>query len=107
MTMNSTELETLSQIAQAAGQEIMDVYRNGGDTWQKKDASPLTEADLRADRVIRVGLEMHFPGVFILSEESVSAGLQDAQRFFLVDPLDGTKEFLKRNDEFTNKYQQI
>jgi 3'(2'),5'-bisphosphate nucleotidase len=61
----------------------------------------LTEADLRADRVIRAGLEQQFPEVFILSEESVAAGKQDAGRFFLVDPVDGTKEFLKRNGEFT------
>lgn len=101
MTMNQNELDTLSLIAEAAGQEIMAVYRDGGETWQKDDQSPLTEADLRADRVIRAGLEQHFPGVFILSEESVSAGEQDADRFFLVDPLDGTKEFLKRNGEFT------
>lgn len=101
MTMNQTELDTLCRIAEAAGQEIMAVYREGGETWQKDDQSPLTEADLRADRVIRQGLAQHFPGVFILSEESVSAGPRVAERFFLVDPLDGTKEFLKRNGEFT------
>ena len=101
MTMNQNELDTLCLIAEAAGQEIMAVYRDGGETWQKDNQSPLTEADLRADRVIRAGLEQHFAGVFILSEESVSAGEQDAERFFLVDPLDGTKEFLKRNGEFT------
>lgn len=95
------DMLALCQIAEAAGREIMAVYRNGGETWQKDDQSPLTEADLRADRVIRAGLEQHFPGVFILSEESVSAGKKSAERFFLVDPLDGTKEFLKRNDEFT------
>ena len=99
--MTKAELDTLCRIAEVAGQEIMAVYREGGETWQKDDQSPLTEADLRADRVIRAGLEQHFPGVFILSEESVSAGPRDAERFFLVDPLDGTKEFLKRNGEFT------
>ena len=99
--MTKAELDTLCRIAEAAGQEIMAVYRDGGVTRQKDDQSPLTEADLRADRVIRAGLEQHFPGVFILSEESVSAGEQNAERFFLVDPLDGTKEFLKRNGEFT------
>jgi 3'(2'),5'-bisphosphate nucleotidase len=101
MTMTQNELDTLCQIAEAAGREIMAVYRDGGETWHKEDASPLTEADLRADRVIRAGLEQHFPGVFILSEESVSAEQHDTGRFFLVDPLDGTKEFLKRNGEFT------
>lgn len=101
MNLNKTQLQTLCKIAEAAGREIMTVYRDGGEIWNKDDQSPLTEADLRADRVIRAGLEQHFPGVFILSEESVSAGQQNDKRFFLVDPLDGTKEFLKRNGEFT------
>ena len=101
MMMNISKLQTLCQIAEAAGREIMAVYRDGGAVWQKDDASPLTEADLRADRVIRDGLEEHFPGVFALSEESVSEGKRDATTYFLVDPLDGTKEFLKRNGEFT------
>lgn len=95
------ELQTLCQLAYTAGQEVMAVYHGGGQTWHKDDASPLTEADLCADRVIRQGLERHFPGVFILSEESVSSGAHGGRRFFLVDPLDGTKEFLKRNGEFT------
>lgn len=56
---------------------------------------------MRADRVIRHELEAKFPGVSILSEESVSLGIGPSDTFFLVDPLDGTKEFLKRNDEFT------
>lgn len=101
MSVTQTELDTLCRIAEAAGREILTVYRDGGETWQKLDDSPLTEADLRADRVIRQGLEQHFPGMFILSEESVSAGPLHDSRFFLVDPLDGTKEFLKRNGEFT------
>lgn len=95
------QLHTLCDIAVAAGREIMAVYAHGGETWQKGDDSPLTEADLRADAVIRQGLDAAFPGVFILSEESVSAGPATAETFFLVDPLDGTREFLKRNDEFT------
>ncbi len=96
-------LDALCRIAEAAGHAIMSVYAGDVTAWQKADASPLTEADLRADAVIRRGLEQAFPGVHILSEESASAddggGVPD--RFFLVDPLDGTKEFLKRNGEFT------
>ncbi|WP_231402447.1 3'(2'),5'-bisphosphate nucleotidase CysQ [Caenimonas aquaedulcis] len=98
--MSRSQLDTLCGIAEAAGREIMDVYAGDIAAWSKDDASPLTEADLRADRVIREGLERAFPGVYILSEESSSHGVQ-ADVFFLVDPLDGTKEFLKRNDEFT------
>ena len=96
-----SDLETLCAIAEAAGREIMAVYASDFAAWSKADASPLTEADLRADTVIRHGLEQAFPGVFILSEESVSAGPGVADTFFLVDPLDGTREFLKRNGEFT------
>ena len=95
-------LHTLCRIAQAAGREIMHVYASDFAVQHKGDESPLTEADLRADRVIRAGLEQAFPGVFIWSEESTSqAGTKVPDRFFLVDPLDGTKEFLKRNGEFT------
>lgn len=101
MMINNEQLKTLCAIALEAGQEIMSVYAQDFDVFQKEDASPLTEADLRADAVIRQGLEQHFPNVFILSEESVSSEHDSTDRFFLVDPLDGTKEFLKRNGEFT------
>jgi 3'(2'), 5'-bisphosphate nucleotidase len=100
MRIDESQLQALCGIAEAAGREIMAVYATDFPAWSKADDSPLTEADLRADRVIRSGLEAAFPGVYILSEESVSAGPAPAT-FFLVDPLDGTKEFLKRNDEFT------
>ena len=102
MSFTLQQLHTLCAIAEAAGREIMAVYENGGATWHKDDASPLTEADVRADAVIRAGLEAAFPGAFIWSEESRSAEAGTAaDGFFLVDPLDGTKEFLKRNGEFT------
>jgi 3'(2'), 5'-bisphosphate nucleotidase len=101
MVLTNEQLKTLCNIAEAAGREVMAVYACEISVWTKDDASPLTEADLRADAVIRRGLETAFPGVFILSEESVSAVQHDAETFFLVDPLDGTKEFLKRNGEFT------
>src|SRR4051812_8501025 len=79
----------------------MAVYATDFESWSKDDASPLTQADLRSDAVIREGLERTFPGMFILSEESTSQAAGPQGTFFLVDPLDGTKEFLKRNDEFT------
>lgn len=101
MNLDKSGLEQLCEIAEAAGREVMDVYRTDFASWQKNDASPLTQADLRADAAIRRGLELAFPGVFILSEESSSSGALQNQTFFLVDPLDGTREFLKRNNEFT------
>jgi 3'(2'),5'-bisphosphate nucleotidase len=108
------QLRTLCLIAQAAGQEIMDVYAHGGLVVDKEDQSPLTEADLRADRVIAQGLAQHFAPWPVVSEESHEAtgnsflvskhaGRADHESptFFLVDPLDGTKEFIKRSGEFT------
>lgn len=96
-----SQLQTLCAIVEAAGREVMAVYGEDFETWNKEDQSPLTQADLRADRVIRQGLEEAFPGIFILSEESSSPGGIRTGPFFLVDPLDGTKEFLNRNGEFT------
>lgn len=101
MNLTEAQLQRLCHVALAAGREVMAVYSTDFATWEKNDSSPLTQADLRADAVIRQGLEESFPGVFILSEESSSAGTGQHESFFLVDPLDGTREFLKRNDEFT------
>ncbi len=101
MTLSKIALDALCGIAEMAGAEILTVYDAGSQIWEKSDSSPLTEADLRADRVIRAELEKHFPGIFILSEESISVGESTEDYFFLVDPLDGTKEFIKRNGEFT------
>ena len=99
--MSKAELDHLCALAEAAGREVLDVYRSDFASWAKDDGSPLTQADLRADAVIRDGLQAAFPGVFVLSEESSSAADGDQDRYFLVDPLDGTRVFLQRNDEFT------
>lgn len=102
MKITQAQLEILCDIAQEAGRAIMELYEAPVGVVMKADQSPLTEADTRADAIIRRRLEASFPGVFILSEESASAttGSTDGS-FFLVDPLDGTKEFLNRNGEFT------
>jgi 3'(2'), 5'-bisphosphate nucleotidase len=102
MKISRNQLTLLCDIALAAGREVLAVYGADIAAWEKNDASPLTEADLRSDAVIRRELERFFPGIFVLSEESTStqtAGGVDT--FFLVDPLDGTKEFIKRSGEFT------
>lgn len=102
MKLTRDQLQIFCEVAVQAGEEIMHSYATGGGHWTKDDDSPLTEADLRADAAIRKGLECHFPGLFIWSEESVSQEVDSpTSTFFLVDPLDGTKEFLKRNGEFT------
>jgi 3'(2'), 5'-bisphosphate nucleotidase len=95
-------LQTLCAVASAAGRAVLEVYAGDFGSWRKDDESPVTEADLRADALIRQGLARAFPGAFVLSEESVSrppAG--PVPGWFLVDPLDGTREFLARNGEFT------
>lgn len=99
-------LEEVVAIALAAGDEIMAVYDLGGDgltVIEKGDRSPLTEADERAHRLIAKRLAALSPRLPLLSEEDVAAfpGPDTQGRFWLVDPLDGTKEFIKRNGEFT------
>lgn len=97
-------LEPVTQLAHAAGREILEIYRSDFGVEQKSDQSPLTRADLAANRVITDGLRALTPDVPILSEEG---GLPDFdergqwQRYWLIDPLDGTREFVNRNDEFT------
>ena len=98
-------ITALLDIVRAAGEEILAVYR-GSDfaVRSKADDSPLTEADLRAHGVIADRLGALDPVLPILSEESEPppfAQRQHWQRYWLVDPLDGTKEFVERNGEFT------
>lgn len=88
--------------ALAAGEQIMEVYGSAFDVELKDDRSPLTEADKRAHLAIAKVLERS--GLPVLSEEGRSIGSDERQqwkRYWLVDPLDGTKEFVKRNGEFT------
>jgi 3'(2'), 5'-bisphosphate nucleotidase len=101
--LNFPQLQQLCRIAQMAGDEIMAVYGQDVAVHEKPDQSPLTEADLRADRVIAEGLQAHFSQWPVVSEESgLCLGSDVAvNTFFLVDPLDGTKEFIQRNGEFT------
>jgi len=99
-------LDAVVAIARAAGDEIMAVYERGADglaVTQKADASPLTEADERAHRLIAERLAALSPRLPLLSEEDVAVfpGPDARGRYWLVDPLDGTKEFIKRNGEFT------
>ena len=86
----------------AAGQKIMAIYANDEIPvdW-KADDSPLTQADLRAHQVIIDHLGQNLPGIQIISEEDETSTAVIEDIFFLVDPLDGTKEFIKRTGEFT------
>ncbi len=87
----------------AAGAEIMRVYATDFAVEQKGDASPVTEADGAAEKIILDGLARIAPNIPVIAEEEAAAGRlpEIGNRFFLVDPLDGTKEFISRNGEFT------
>lgn len=91
----------LAEIAVLAAKPILDIYQRPITTIEKSDGSPVTEADLAADQLIRHELLAKFPDVEIVSEESFSPQTKRSDRFFLVDPLDGTKEFIKKTGEFT------
>jgi 3'(2'), 5'-bisphosphate nucleotidase len=92
------------QLAQEAGRAILDIYNRDFQVEQKADESPLTEADLASHHTIVDGLQQLTPDIPVLSEESASLPYETRRRwhrYWLVDPLDGTREFIKRNGEFT------
>jgi 3'(2'), 5'-bisphosphate nucleotidase len=93
----------LCDIAIEAGEAILRVYRTEFEVRRKEDQSPVTDADLAAEAVITSALARLSPGVPVVSEEALpeKAMLAPGERFWLVDPLDGTREFVRRSDEFT------
>lgn len=96
------ELEVAIRAAVRAGKQILEVYKGHFEVNFKKDNSPLTEADLKAHDVIVGTIQESFPDHGILSEESAENFSKKNNRCcWVVDPLDGTKEFVKKNDEFT------
>lgn len=97
-------LEDVKRIAVSAGERILAIYESDFAIEHKDDKSPLTEADLAAHRTIVAGLQALTPAIPVLSEESASIPFAERRRwtrYWLVDPLDGTREFIKRNGEFT------
>jgi 3'(2'), 5'-bisphosphate nucleotidase len=96
-------LDNVIAIVREAGTAILDVYGRDFDVRSKSDASPVTDADERAESLILRALAKLTPDVPAVSEEAAAKGqVPDvSHRFWLVDPLDGTKEFLSRNGEFT------
>ncbi|WP_169568086.1 3'(2'),5'-bisphosphate nucleotidase CysQ [Sneathiella limimaris] len=96
--------ETITQIAIDAGAVILEIYNRDFEVNTKDDSSPVTEADVAAEKVILEGLTKATPDIPVLAEESVEAGrVPDLSggTFWLVDPLDGTKEFIHKRGEFT------
>jgi 3'(2'), 5'-bisphosphate nucleotidase len=96
--------DALMPIVESAGEAIMKIYDGAFAVQRKDDNSPLTLADLESQRIIVEGLKAVTPDIPILSEESAAAPWAERQRWrelWIVDPLDGTREFVKRNGEFT------
>ncbi|MDJ0932768.1 3'(2'),5'-bisphosphate nucleotidase CysQ [Breoghania sp.] len=102
MTIN-LDMNALTQIAIAAGEAILKIYGEAIDVSEKGDGSPVTQADTAAEAIILKGLADLSPDIAVVAEESVAAGCvpPPSARFFLVDPLDGTREFISKNGEFT------
>lgn len=92
----------MRRLALLGGAAIMEVYaRDDFEVREKADESPVTEADEAADAVIAAGLRAAFPEIALVTEEQADSHSVVAERFFIVDPLDGTKEFVKRRGDFT------
>jgi 3'(2'), 5'-bisphosphate nucleotidase len=101
--MNDRALLDLAfDLARQAGEVIMQVRARGFETMEKADESPVTEADHAAEAVILAGLRAACPGIPVVAEEEIAAGHVplDADTLWVVDPLDGTREFAKRRDDF-------
>ena len=102
--MSSVDLDKIVVAARAAGEEILSVYSSDFEVEFKADDSPLTTADKAANAVIMDALSTHYPHIPVISEENSEVPYPERSgwgQFWLVDPLDGTKEFVKKNGEFT------
>ena len=90
------------RLALEAGDRIMEIYNSDDfDVKVKSDDSPVTEADEAADALISAGLRKAFPDVLLVTEEQAASHVEKADTFLIVDPLDGTKEFVHRRGDFT------
>jgi len=96
-------LDDLAEAAREAGEAILEIVRRGFETESKRDSSPVTEADRAAELIILAALARAAPGVPVIAEEEVAAGRipQHGDTYFLVDPLDGTREFVRGGDDYT------
>ncbi len=102
--LSKSDILNINNIVYAAGQDILDIYETAFEVEIKSDNSPLTIADKKSHMTIENGLKKLFPSIPILSEEGRDIPYLERKTwdcFWLIDPLDGTKEFIKRNGEFT------
>ncbi len=103
-TLNQAAIDELLQIARVAGDATMEIYHSDFEIYSKKDESPVTEADRKAEAIITPVLQQLAPDVPVVAEEAFSAGNSpdiEGKMFWLVDPVDGTKQFINKQDEFT------
>lgn len=104
MLFNEINLESIKRIAIDAGRAIMEIYVQDFSVEYKEDQSPLTQADLKANSIICENLEKLYSNVPIMSEENKQIHFEERKNweyYWCIDPIDGTKEFIKKNDEFT------
>ena len=104
MKINSNDFKDITgflrNVSKKASKKILEIYNHSFDVKKKLDDSPLTKADLESNDIICKSLEKEFPNIPVISEENRIRDYKEAI-FFLVDPLDGTKEFVNKNGEFT------
>jgi 3'(2'), 5'-bisphosphate nucleotidase len=102
--LNKIDLKDIENIAKLAGDAIMKIYIKDFEVEYKDDKSPLTEADLKANEIICSLLKKLYPNIPIMSEENKQTEYEvrkNWEYYWCIDPIDGTKEFIKKNDEFT------
>ena len=102
--LKDIELEKIVAIAKKAGNAIMEIYKKDFTVEYKEDDSPLTEADTKANKIICIALEKLYPKIPIMSEENKQTEYEirkNWEYYWCIDPIDGTKEFIKKNGEFT------
>lgn len=102
--LKKINIEDITNIALEAGKAIMEIYKRDFQIDYKDDKSPLTEADTKSNEIICEALEKLYPNIPMLSEENKTVEFserKDWEYYWCIDPIDGTKEFIKKNDEFT------
>lgn len=102
--LEKINIELIASIAKKAGDAIMEIYQKDFTVEYKDDKSPLTEADTLSNQIICAELAQHYPDIPMLSEENKAVEYDERKSwdyYWCIDPIDGTKEFIKKNDEFT------
>ncbi len=101
MKWNKTDIDFLIALIQTAGRELVRIRQQGYQVTGKSDQSPVTTADLAADHILLAGLAARFPKIPIVSEERITDTTVSSHCYFLIDPLDGTREFIDGFPHFT------